>query len=76
MVGSRLQILQTLQRNGRETVESLARSLKLAPAAIRRHMDILQRGRFISFQEVKRPTGRRWHIIRQAPMPSGAVSTV
>jgi predicted ArsR family transcriptional regulator len=48
----------TIQRNGRETVESLARSLKLAPATIRRHMDILQRDHLISFQEVKRPTGR------------------
>ena len=58
MLGTRLQILITLQRNGRETVESLAHSLELAPATIRRHMDILQRDHLISFQEVKRPTGR------------------
>lgn len=58
MVGTRLQILKTLQMNGRDTVESLAHSLKLAPATIRRHMDILQRDHLISFEEVKRPTGR------------------
>ena len=58
MVGTRLQILMTLQRNGRETVGSLARSLTLAPATIRRHMDILQRDHVISLEEVKRPTGR------------------
>ena len=58
MVGTRLQILRTLQRNGRDTVESLAHSLELAPATIRRHMDILQRDHLISFEEVKRPTGR------------------
>lgn len=58
IVGTRLQILETLQRNGRATVEGLANSLKLAPATIRRHMDILQRDHFISFEEVKKPTGR------------------
>ena len=58
MVGTRLQILVTLQRNGRETVENLARSLELVLATIRHHMDILQRDHLISFQEVKRPTGR------------------
>ena len=58
MLGTRLQILLTLQRKGRDTVESLAHSLGLAPATIRRHMDILQRDHLIAFQEVKRPTGR------------------
>lgn len=58
MEGTRLQILLTLQKKGRDTVESLAHSLELAPATIRRHMDILQRDRLIAFTEVKRPTGR------------------
>ncbi|MBI4282825.1 MAG: hypothetical protein HY672_05020 [Chloroflexi bacterium] len=48
----------TLQRKGRDTVESLSHSLGLAPATIRRHMDILQRDHLVAFQEVKRPTGR------------------
>ena len=61
MIGTRLQILMTLQRNGRGTVEGLAHSLKLAPATVRRHMDILQRDRLISFEEVKKPTGRPEH---------------
>ena len=58
MEGTRLQILKTLQRTNQATVEALARSLSLAPATIRRHMDILQRDHLISYREVKKPTGR------------------
>jgi len=58
MEGTRLHILINLQKDGHGTVESLARTLKLAPATIRRHMDILQRDRLVSFEEVKKPTGR------------------
>ncbi|MBI2855992.1 MAG: ArsR family transcriptional regulator [Chloroflexi bacterium] len=58
MEGTRLHILTTLQKDGHGTVESLGQALQLAPATIRRHMDILQRDRLVSFQEVKKPTGR------------------
>ena len=58
MEGTRLRILTTLQRDGQATVDSLAHSLALAPATIRRHMDILQRDHFIAYREVKKPTGR------------------
>ena len=58
MEGTRLHILINLQRDGHGTVESLAQVLQLAPATVRRHMDILQRDRLVSFQEVKKPTGR------------------
>ena len=58
MEGTRVRILMTIQRNGQATVEGLAHSLELAPATIRRHMDILQRDHLIAYREVKKPTGR------------------
>ena len=58
MEGTRLRILQLLQRNGNDTVEGLARPIGLAPATIRRHLDILQRDRLVSFEEVRKRTGR------------------
>ena len=58
MEGTRLHILMTLQKDGHGTVESLAQALQLASATVRRHMDILQRDRLVSFQTVKKPTGR------------------
>ena len=58
MEGSRLRILQILQRNHRDTVDGLATAMDLAPATIRRHLDILQRDRLVEFTEVRKRTGR------------------
>ena len=58
MEGTRLRILQLLQRNQRDTVEGLAKAIGLAPATIRRHLDILQRDLLVTFQEVRKRTGR------------------
>lgn len=58
MEGTRLKILQLLQKNNNETVDGLARSIGLAPATIRRHLDILQRDRLVEFKEVRKKTGR------------------
>lgn len=58
MEGTRLRILQLLQKNGRDTVDGLAHSIGLAPATIRRHLDILQRDRLVAFEEVRKRTGR------------------
>ncbi len=58
MEGTRLRILQLLQKNGNDTVDGLAKAIGLAPATIRRHLDILQRDRFVAFQEVRKKTGR------------------
>jgi predicted ArsR family transcriptional regulator len=41
--GTRLQIARLLQRDGTDTVESLADKLGLAAATVRRHLDIMQR---------------------------------
>ena len=58
MEGTRLRILQLLQKNGNDTVDELAKAVGLAPATIRRHLDILQRDRLVAFQEVRKKTGR------------------
>lgn len=58
MEGTRLRILQLLQQNGHVTVEGLATGIGLAPATIRRHLDILQRDRLVDFEEVRKRTGR------------------
>ena len=58
MEGARLRILQLLQKHSNDTVEGLANAIGLAPATIRRHLDILQRDRLVTFEEVRKRTGR------------------
>ena len=58
MEGSRFRILQQLQKKTNDTVGGLAGSMGLAPATIRRHLDILQRDRLVAFEEVRKKTGR------------------
>ena len=58
MEGTRLRILQLLQKHTNESVEELARAIGLAPATIRRHLDILQRDQLVAFEEVRKKTGR------------------
>lgn len=58
MEGTRAKILNLLQREGSATVDSLAKSLGLTSATVRRHLDILQRDRLISYREVRKKTGR------------------
>ncbi len=58
MEGTRLRILHLLQQNTNDTVDRLARSIGLAPATIRRHLDILQRDGLVAFEEVRKKTGR------------------
>lgn len=58
MEGSRLRILNILQQHNRATVDQLAHHMGLAPATVRRHLDILQRDRLVTFQQVKKKTGR------------------
>ena len=58
MEGARLQMLQLLQHRYGATVGELAQHVSLAPATVRRHLDILQRDRLISYTTVKKRTGR------------------
>ena len=47
-----------MQRNANDTVDGIAGALGLAPATIRRHLDILQRDSLVAFDEVRKKTGR------------------
>ncbi len=58
MEGSRDRILGLLQRNNRATVEQMSRYMELASATVRRHLDILQRDRLVTYEQVKKRTGR------------------
>ena len=60
MEGTRLGILTLLQRQP-ATVDQLSTELGLAAATVRRHLDILQRDRLVSFQAVRRKQGRPEH---------------
>lgn len=62
MEGTRLRILELLQRRPRLTVEELAQTLGLSPATVRRHLDILQRDRLVSYTLARRKPGRPQHL--------------
>lgn len=57
----RSRILQLLQRTSTATVEQLSHTLALAPATVRRHLDILQRDSLISYRVIRRKAGRPEH---------------
>ena len=76
MTGTRLRILQILQRNSTETVDGLTSVTGLASATIRRHLGILQRDGLVSFSEVRKKTGRPQHSFHltdqgQEALPKG-----
>jgi len=55
---TRAKIIEVLRRRREVTVEELTRELDLAPATVRRHLDILQRDGHITPRSVRRETGR------------------
>ena len=57
METTRTKIVAILRR-GEATIEELTHALDLAPATIRRHLDILQRDGFVRVWPVRRETGR------------------
>lgn len=61
MEGSRLRILNLLLHRKQATVDQLSQEMGLASATVRRHLDILQRDNLVSFQQVKKKTGRPEH---------------
>ena len=58
MDSTRTKILDILRRRREVTVDDLTRALELAPATLRRHLDILQRDGFVTVRPVRRETGR------------------
>ena len=61
MDSTRLSILNSLQRRP-ATVDQLSTELGLAAAAVRRHLEILQRDRLVDFEPVRRKPGRPEHL--------------
>src|SRR3990170_2667617 len=55
-------MLDLLRRHKQATVEELTRALGLAPATIRRHLDILMRDDHVSVNQVRRDTGRPHYV--------------
>ena len=58
MEGTRGKIVGIIQQDGAATVDGLSKRLGLAPATVRRHLDILQRDRIVTFVQVRKKTGR------------------
>jgi len=56
--GTRDRIVRILLREGSGTVDGLSKALGLAPATVRRHLDILQRDDIVTFTQVRKATGR------------------
>jgi predicted ArsR family transcriptional regulator len=55
-------ILDLLRRRKQATVEDLTQALGLAPATIRRHLDILMRDSYVAVDQVRRETGRPHYV--------------
>jgi predicted ArsR family transcriptional regulator len=55
-------ILDLLRRRKQATVEDLTHALGLAPATIRRHLDILMRDSYVAVDQVRRETGRPHYV--------------
>jgi predicted ArsR family transcriptional regulator len=62
--GSRAEIVELLRRHGEMTIQGLNEHLALAPAALRRHLDILVGEGTIDFRAVKQSTGRPHYAYR------------
>jgi DeoR family suf operon transcriptional repressor len=55
-------ILEILRRRKRVTIEEFTQELGLAPATIRRHLDILMRDAHVEVEQVRRETGRPHYV--------------
>jgi len=62
MESTRQTILDILRRRRQATVEQLTKELDLAPATVRRHLDILMRDRYVDVTQVRRETGRPHYL--------------
>ena len=59
---TRQTILNIIRRRRQATVEDLTKELELAPATIRRHLDILGRDGHVEVGQVRRKTGRPHYV--------------
>jgi predicted ArsR family transcriptional regulator len=59
---TRAKIVELLRRRHETTVEDLTTALDLAPATVRRHLDILQRDGHVTARPERRETGRPHYV--------------
>lgn len=64
METTRQTILDILRRRQHATIDELTRLLSLAPATVRRHLDILMRDGLVQADQVRRETGRPHYLFR------------
>jgi predicted ArsR family transcriptional regulator len=64
MKGTRAEIVALLQDRGEATVTDLADTVGIAPAALRRHLEILEGEGLVEHRSVKQPTGRPYFAYR------------
>jgi predicted ArsR family transcriptional regulator len=62
MEGTRARIVELLRQRGKATVDDVTRVLDLAPATVRRHLDVLQRDGQVALETVRRATGRPHYV--------------
>lgn len=75
MKGTRDEIVALLRRHGELTVHSLIEHLALAPAALRRHLDILAGEGTIEFRAVRQAAGRPHYVYRLTDAARERLST-
>ncbi len=56
--GTRLKILNLLQKKGDSSVSQLSKYLDLASATVRRHLDVLLRDHLVDYHQVRKSLGR------------------
>lgn len=59
--------MDILRRRPEATIEGLTSALDLAPATVRRHLDILQRDGYVTVRPVRRETGRPHYAFSMTP---------
>jgi len=64
MKGTRDEIIALLRARGECTVHDLSEAIGIAPAAVRRHLEILVGGGTIQYRSVKQPAGRPYFAYR------------
>ena len=64
MKGTRGTIVALLRQRGECTVAELAQEVNIAPAALRRHLEILAGEGTVEYRAVKQPTGRPYFAYR------------
>ena len=67
MQNTRSEILKLIQLGSHTTVSELATKLEMAPATVRRHLDILQHEGMLDFEEKREGAGRPEHVFQLTP---------